>query len=88
METNPPHTGNVPTLPQFQAFYIMPMPYSQAPGSPFFERANVTEFLEKYENMCKDYHISLVEKIRRLPLYCKMFTARHVKSVIGFSGSN
>lgn len=38
--------------------------------------------------MCEDYRISLAEKIRRSPLYCEMFTARHVKSVIGFSGSD
>lgn len=71
METNPPDTGNVPTPPQFQASYIMPMPYPGAPGSPFFERANVTEFLERYENMCEDYRISLVEKSAAYPCIAK-----------------
>lgn len=41
---------------------------------------------KRYKNMCEC--ISLVEKIRRLSLYCKMFTARHVNLVIGFSGSD
>ena len=86
--TNTPDIENVPTPPQFQASYIMPLPYPGAPGSPFFDGANVTEFLERYENMCEDYRVSLAEKIRRLPLYGEMFTARHVKSVIGFSGSD
>ena len=88
MASNTPDTENVPTPPQFQASYIMPIPYSGAPGSPFFEGANVTEFLERYENVCEDYRISLAEKIRRLPLYYEMFTTRHIKSVIGFSGSD
>ena len=32
--------------------------------------------------------MSTLEKICRLPWYCEMFTARHVKSVISFSGSD
>lgn len=88
MTTKTPNTKNIPTVPQFQALYIMPMLYPGAPGCLFFEGTNITEFLERYKNICEDYQISLVEKIRRLPLYCKIFTARHVKSVIAFSGSD
>ena len=32
--------------------------------------------------------MSTPEKIRHLPWYCEMFTARHVKSVIRFLGSD
>ena len=62
------------------------MPYPGAPGSPFFEGANISKFLERFENMCDDYRIAASEKIRRLPWYCEMFTARHIRFVIGFSG--
>ena len=36
--------------------------------------------------MCDDCRMTASEKIRRLPWYCEMLTARHVRSVIGFSG--
>ncbi len=43
------------TGPQFQTLYVTSMPYLGTPGSPFFEGANISEFLEKFENMCNDY---------------------------------
>ncbi len=61
------------------------MPYPGALGSPFFEEGNVSNILDRYENMCDNYQMSTSEKIRRLLWYCKMFTARYVRSVIGFS---
>ena len=56
------------------------MPYP-ASGTPFFEGINVSEVLERFENMCDNYRMFNSEKIRRLPWYCEMFTARQVKSV-------
>lgn len=61
-------TESTPTQPPFQAPYIMPMPYLGVPGSPFFDGANISEFLERFENMCDDYRILISEKIRRLAL--------------------
>ena len=86
MAANTPNTESTSTGPQFHAPYVTPMPYPGAPGSPFFEGGNISEFLERFENMCDDYQMSTSEKIRRLPWYCEIFTARHVRSVIGFSG--
>lgn len=86
MATNTPNTESPSTPPPFQTPYITSMPYPGAPDSPFFEGANVSEFLESFENMFDDYRMSTLEKVRRLPWYCEMFTARHIKSVIVFSG--
>ncbi len=61
------------------------MLYSEAPGSLFFEGGNVSEFLDRFENICDDYRMFTSEKIRRLPWYCEMFTTRPVRSLIGFS---
>ena len=52
MAANNPNTENTLTQPLFQALYIMPMPYRGAPGSPFFEKANVSKFLKRLKNMC------------------------------------
>ena len=79
MAANTPNSESTSTGPQFQAPYVTPMPYPGAPGSLFFEGANISEFLERFENMCDDYRMSTSEKIRRLPWYCRMFTAQHVR---------
>ena len=86
MAANTPTSESTSTDPQFQTFYVSPMPYPGAPGSPFFEGANISEFWERFENMGDDYQMSTSEKIRRLPWYCEMFTVRYVRSVIKFSG--
>jgi len=36
----------------------VPMPLLGTLGSPMFEGANVTEFLERYEDLCSDYRVS------------------------------
>ena len=61
------------------------MLYSEAPGSLFFEGGNVSEFLDRFENICDDYRMFTSEKIRRLLWYCEIFTTQQVKSLIGFS---
>lgn len=66
MATNTPNTESTSTPPPFQASYMTPMHYPGAPGSPFFEGANVSEFLERFENICGNYRTSTSEKIRRL----------------------
>ncbi len=86
MAVNTPNSKSTSTGPQFQAPYVTLILYSGAPGSWFFEGANISEFLEKFENMCDDYRMSTSEKICPLPWYCEMFTAWHVRSIIGFSG--
>ena len=42
------------------------MPYPGVPGTLFFEKANVSKFLERFENMCNNYQMAAFEKIRRL----------------------
>jgi hypothetical protein len=50
--------------------FHMPMPPPGTLGSPMFEGANVTEFLERYEDLCSDYKVSDEDKLARLPRYC------------------
>ena len=88
MAANTPNIKDTPTQPLFQALYITLMSYPGVPGSPFFDKANVSKFLKRFENMCDKHQMSTSEKIRRLPWYCEIFTARHVKLVISFSGSD
>lgn len=55
------------TGPQFQAFYVIPMPYLDILDSPFFEEANISEFLKRFENMYDTYQRTTSEKICHLP---------------------
>ena len=74
--------GSIPLAPVIQMPYIMAMPYPGTPGTPFFEGANITDFLNRYELMCTDFRVEEKEKIRRLPLYCEMFIGKYIESVI------
>ena len=52
--------------------FIMVMPFPGTPGTPFFDGRNVTEFLDRFSDLCTDYKLSDAEKMRRLPRYCDM----------------
>ena len=57
--------GPLPMDPRF--FLTLPPPGS--PGTPFFIGANVTDFLERYLLMCRDYRLAEDQIIPRLPWY-------------------
>lgn len=50
----------------------MAMPFPGTPGTPFFDGRNVTDFLDRFSDLCTDYKLSDAEKMRRLPRYCDM----------------
>lgn len=85
-------TANTPNLEStsfgfhFLAPYIMPMSYSGALESPFFEETNFCIFLERFKNMCNDCQMLAFERVCHLPYYSEMFSAYCVKSVVEFSG--
>jgi hypothetical protein len=59
--------------------FYMPMPLPGTLGSPMFEGANITEFLERYEDLCSDYHVSAEDKVKRLPRYCVQPIAENIR---------
>ena len=68
--------------------YIPMMPPPGALGTPFFEGANVTEFLERYEDQCEDARLTERERVRRLPRYCTLPVGQYVKAMDGWSSGN
>ena len=46
-----------------------------------FEGANVTEFLERYDNLCSNYQVSEKDRLMRLPQYCIQPVAETVQSL-------
>jgi len=46
-----------------------------------FKGANVTEFLERYEDLCSDYRVTDKDRLTRLPRYCIQPIAKTIKSL-------
>ena len=42
----------------------MPMPAPGAPGAPWFEGKNVTDFLGTFDNMCDNHDIGQNERLK------------------------
>ena len=71
-----------PCLPPPLAYVPMVIPYPGTPGAPFFDGQNITNFLDRYSQLCADYRLSESEKIYRLPWYCEFFTGNYIKILI------
>ena len=61
--------------------FIMAMPYPGTPGTPFFDGRNVTDFLDRFSDLCEDYKLSADEKMKRLPRYCDMRIGRTIETM-------
>ena len=46
-----------------------------------FKGANITKFLERYEDLCSNYYVSDDDKLTRLPRYCIQPIAKTIKSL-------
>ena len=58
------------------------IPYPGVPGAPFFDGQNITNFLDRYSQLCSDYGLSESEKIHRLPWYCELLVGKYAKILI------
>jgi hypothetical protein len=74
-QTTPPLQTAMATM------LCVPMPLPGTLGSPMFEGANVTEFLERYEDLCSDYRVSDEDRLARLPRYCIQPVAETIRSL-------
>jgi hypothetical protein len=68
--------------------FCIPMPPPGTPGSPLFKGANVTEFLERYKDLCSNYQVSEKDKLMRLPRYCIQPVAETIRSLNEWKASN
>jgi hypothetical protein len=48
----------------------------------FFDEYNITEFLDRYANLCQNYDLEKKEKIRRLSRYCDLINEQYVRTMI------
>lgn len=61
--------------------YITPMPYPGSPGAPYFSGHNVTEFVNRFALICRDYGVSEEEMFEKLPWYCEKMIGDYIKSI-------
>ena len=96
-DTTTPPTENVgstgPTIrpigsdivqPRPQPLYTVPMPAPGTQGALYFSRKNVSEFLDRWEDMCAEHRLDEETRFRRLLRYCERGIGDYVKSIVEF----
>src|SRR5947209_19955539 len=64
---------------QYQAVrYIHPMPLAGSPGAPYFDGHNITECLERYEDLSEEHGLSAADMLRRVNRYCEISIGRTI----------
>ncbi len=57
------------------------MPLLSIPGIPYFEEVNISEFIERFEDICDNYQVKDENKIKRVPRYCTQVISQFVKGI-------
>ncbi len=58
------------------------MSASETSKTSLFDEYNVTEFLDRYADLCQNYDLEEKEKIRRLLRYCDLINEQYVRVVV------
>ena len=58
-----------------------PMPQPLAQGSPHFSGKNISEFLKAYENLCDDWEVSGLDRVRKVVRYCDRLLGTYIENV-------
>ena len=45
----------------------------------FFKEKNVTDFLKRWKNICKNYKLNDIKRLRRLSQYCEKLIKNNIK---------
>jgi hypothetical protein len=63
--------------------YKVPIPLPGSLGAPYFKGTNITKFLERFEEIYKDYRVEgSSKKLKRLPKYYTIMISRSIKNII------
>ena len=77
--TNPPTPrAPSPMAEQPVVRYVIPFPTPGTPGAPYFAGADVTEFLEHFEDLGKDHGLTEQRIAEVVPRYCE----RKIRDII------
>src|SRR4051794_13489366 len=68
--------------------YRTPMLLPGMPGAPLFDGNDITDFLERFDDMCMEYKIGVEQKVRKLPRYCEVVIGRYIKTIPAYSSGD
>ena len=83
-ETSPAPAVNpvpVPVQNAYPMMFRMPLPPPGAPGAPYFEGKNVTDFLEAFDNLCDEHSVNEVARLKKVARYCETRTRKYIQSM-------
>ena len=58
---------------------IVSMSSSETSEIFFFKEKNVTDFLERWKDICKNYKLNDIKRLRRLSRYCEKLIKNNIK---------
>jgi hypothetical protein len=64
---------------------VIPMPSSGTPGAPHFDGLNVTDFLDRFSDLCDEHGVSSQHKFTKLPRYCDKLIGDFIKSTTAWA---
>jgi hypothetical protein len=67
---------------QMLSRWLIIMLASETSETSLFDEYNITEFLDRYANLCQNYDLEKREKIRRLSRYCDLINEQYVRTMI------
>ena len=68
--------------------YKMLMSASKVSDALWFKRKNITDFLKAFNNMCDDYSIGSIERLKKICHYYKRHMHEYICSLIGLKKNN
>jgi hypothetical protein len=64
------------------------MPMAGSVGAPFFGGKNVTEFLDRFEDLCVDYGVTTSQKVTRVIRYYLLSIRHYLRTIPAFLDSD
>ena len=84
----PTPTSSPPIATPSAVRYMVPMPAPGSPGALHFDGHNITEFLERFEELCDEYGVAVEERWVKLPRYCERPIAEFMKTSTSYVDRN
>jgi hypothetical protein len=75
-------TGTISSSPQFLTVMTLRarLPFFSQLKIPKFDNTDITRFIKEWDDICKNYEIKAIKKIRRVPKYIIKVIREYVRA--------